>query len=54
MMVRLAEPHLGQVTHLLDALNYDMLMVGPNQNFYWRHHTPAEEVFRAKLNTKNY
>ena len=54
MIVRLAESHSDLITHLLDALNSSMLMVGPNENFQWRHHIPAEEISRAKLNTKNY
>ena len=28
-------------------------MVGPNQNFQWRRHMPAEEVSGIKLNAKN-
>ena len=32
----------------------DMLMVGSDQNFQWRCHTPTEEVSRAKLIVKNY
>ena len=54
MMVRLAEPCSGLVTHLSDVLNSDMLMVGPNQNFQWRRYTSAEEVSRIKLNIENY
>ena len=54
MMVRLAELHSGLITRLSDALNSGMLMVGPNQNFQWRCHMPAEEVSEIKLNTKNY
>ena len=54
MMVRLAEPHLGLVIHLSDVLNSNILMVGPNQNFQWRHHTPAEEESGAKLTVENY
>ena len=54
MMVRLVEPHSGLVTHLLDALNFGMLMIGSNQNFQWRCHTLAEEVSGEKLNIKNY
>ena len=54
MMVRLVEPYSGPITHLLDTLNSDMLMVGQNQNFQWMCHTPSEEVFGAKLNAKNY
>ena len=53
-MFRLIEPHSGLIIHLLDALNSDMLIVGPNQNFQWRCHTPAEEMSGIKLNTKNY
>ena len=30
-----------------------ILMVGPNQNFQWRRHTPAEEKPGAKLIAKN-
>ena len=36
--------------HLLDALGVVMLMVGPNQNFQQRHHTPVEGMPGAKLN----
>ena len=54
MMVRLVEPHSSLITHLLDVLNSDMLMVRPNQNFQWRCHMPAEEVFGAKLNARKY
>ena len=54
MMVRLAEPHSDLVTYLSDVLNFDTLMVGPNQNFQWRCHTPAEEVSRAKLSAQSY
>ena len=52
MMVRLAEPHSGLITHLSDALNFNMLMIGPNQNFQRRHHTSAEEVSEIKLNAR--
>ena len=54
MMVKLVEPHSGLITRLLDILNSGTLMVGPNQNLQWRCHMPAEEVSRAKWNTKNY
>ena len=50
----LVELHSNLITCLLDTLNFGMLMVGANQNLQWRRHTPAEEVFGAKLNTKNY
>ena len=33
---------------LLDALDVVMLMVGPNQDFQWRHHTLAEGMLGAK------
>ena len=54
MMVRLIKPHSDLITHLLDVLNSVMLMVELNQNFQWRHHTPAEEVSGEKLNARNY
>ena len=54
MMVRFVEPHSDLITYLSDVLNSNILMVGPNQNFQWRHHTPAEEVSGIKLNARNY
>ena len=54
MMVRLVEPHSDLIIHLLDALNFSMLMVGSNQNFQWRHHTLAKEVAGIKLNVRIY
>ena len=53
MMVRLAEPHSDLIIRLLDVLNSSILIVGPNQNFQWRRHMPAEKMSGAKLNAKN-
>ena len=53
MMIRLAKPHSDLVTHLLDALNFEILMMRPNPNFQWRRHTLAKEVFGVKLNVRN-
>ena len=50
-MLRLAKPHSGLDISLLDTLSVVMLMVGPNQNFQWKHHhTSAEEIPEAKSN----